>query len=432
MGKKRILILGAGLAGLSAAWHLQKKGIECVIFEKEKEVGGLCRSKSINGFTFDYSGHLLHFKHKYTFNFVRNLLGDNLAQHKRNSWVYSHNRYIPYPFQANFHRLPSSVAKECLSGFIQASRNSSHNGKNANFLSWINRTFGKGIAKHFMIPYNSKFWTVSPRELTCGWLDGFIPTPSISEISKGTIQKSKKQFGYNAQFWYPRRGGINQLPLALASELKHIYTQCPVTEIDTSKKEIRIGSKGKEKFNYIISTIPLPEMPYLIKGLSRGTLSLFKKLKWNSIFNLNLGVEKDNSSGRHWIYFPQKDICFFRTGFFHNFSPYSASSNKFSLYAETAYSKDTIINKNNIVQNILNDLNKVCIVKQDNGIYARDTNDIEYGYPIYDANYNKARNGILEYLTNRNIMPCGRYGGWQYMSMEKALLDGKEAVGRLC
>ena len=51
MAKKRILILGAGLAGLSAAWHLQRKGIDCCIFEKESEVGGLCRSKKINGFT---------------------------------------------------------------------------------------------------------------------------------------------------------------------------------------------------------------------------------------------------------------------------------------------------------------------------------------------------------------------------------------------
>ena len=70
MAKKRIIILGAGLAGLSTAWHLQRRGLDCQVYEKEPEVGGLCRSKNIGGFTFDFDGHLLHFKHNYTFNLI--------------------------------------------------------------------------------------------------------------------------------------------------------------------------------------------------------------------------------------------------------------------------------------------------------------------------------------------------------------------------
>lgn len=120
MPKKRILILGAGLAGLSTAWHLQKKGIDCQIFERESEIGGLCRSKKIDGFTFDYCGHLLHFKHRYAFNLIKNLLGSNLIEHKRSAWIYSSGVYTPYPFQANLHGLPADIAKECLLGFIKA------------------------------------------------------------------------------------------------------------------------------------------------------------------------------------------------------------------------------------------------------------------------------------------------------------------------
>ena len=123
MGKKRVLILGSGLAGLSAGWHLQKRGIKAQIFEKEAEVGGLCRSKNIDGFGFDYDGHLLHFKHRYTFNFIKDLLGDNLTQHQRSSWIYAFDKYIRYPFQANLHSLPEEVIKECLLGFVQASKN---------------------------------------------------------------------------------------------------------------------------------------------------------------------------------------------------------------------------------------------------------------------------------------------------------------------
>ena len=423
MAKKRILILGAGLAGLSAAWHLQRKGIECRIFEKEPEVGGLCRSKQINGFNFDYDGHLLHFRHRYTFNLIKNLLGDNLIEHQRDAWIYSYGGYTRYPFQANLYGLPSSITKECLMGFIEASEDG-HPKKPATFLNWINRTFGKGIAKHFMIPYNTKFWTIPLKKLTCEWVDGFIPVPSLSQIIEGTIEECRREFGYNARFWYPKRGGIEQVPLALASQIKNIYTNCQIAEINLRKKEIKLASGSKEEFDYLISTIPLPEMVHIIKELPDHIHSLFKKLRWNSIFNLNLGINRKDNLKRHWIYFPEKTFCFFRVGFPHNFSSSLTPANKSSLYVEVAYSKDKSIDQNNIVLRIKEDLEKVGILTKGNRIYAQDINNIKYGYPIYDSNYNFARENILKFLSQNHILSCGRYGSWQYMSMEDVILEG--------
>jgi protoporphyrinogen oxidase len=139
MIKKRILILGAGLAGLSAAWHLQRRNLDCQVFEKEKEVGGLCRSKKIDGFTFDCDGHILHFKQPYAFHLIKDVLGNNLVEHERNAWIYSHNRYSRYPFQANLYGLPLSIIKECLLGFIMASEDGHpEEKKNLNFSNWTN------------------------------------------------------------------------------------------------------------------------------------------------------------------------------------------------------------------------------------------------------------------------------------------------------
>ena len=442
MAKKRILILGAGLAGLSAAWHLQKKGIDCQIFEKEPEVGGLCRSKNINGFTpplragagftFDYSGHLLHFRHPYTFNFIKGLLGNNLAKHKRNTWIYSYGRYSRYPFQANLYGLPAKTIKECLLGFIQTFNNGQlKKKKNLNFRDWVNHTFGKGIARHFMIPYNTKFWTVSPQELTCEWLDGFIPVPSLSQIIEGTIEESQRQFGYNARFWYPKKGGISQVPLALASQIKNIFTNCQIVEINLDKKEIKMDSGDKERFDYLISTIPLPQMPFLVRGLSNEISLAFKKLRWNSIFNLNLGIDRKDSSGRHWVYFPQEEICFFRAGFPHNFSSSLVPLDKSSLYVEVSYSKDKPIDKSGIVLRIKKDLKKVGILTRDDRICSQDINDIKYGYPIYDINYSQARKDIINFLGQNDILTCGRYGNWRYMTMEDVILDGKRIAESL-
>ncbi len=429
MRKKRIIVLGAGLAGLSAAWHLQKKGIACQVFEKESEVGGLCRSKNIDGFTFDYSGHLLHFKHDYAFNLIKNLLGNNLIEHKRSAWIYSAGVYTPYPFQANLHGLPAQIAKECLLGFIDASKNGKLNDKKElNFLDWINHTFGSGIARYFMIPYNTKFWTVAPGELTCAWLDGFIPVPSLKEVIEGTLEESKRQFGYNAHFWYPKKGGISEVVLALSSQIKNIYTDCKVTEIDLKAKEIRLNSGSREKFDYLISTLPLPEIPHLIKGLPARISSGFRKLRWNSIFNFNLGIEKKDGSGRHWAYFPQEGMPFFRIGFAHNFSAFLAPEGKSSLYVEVSYSEEKPLDKKNITAHIMQELKKVGILNQSDKICVSDVNDIHYGYPIYDLHYSRSRQDALRFLAKHNIIGCGRYGSWRYMSMEDSILDGREML----
>ena len=114
-----IVILGAGLAGLSAAFHL--KGKEYEIFEKDGEIGGLCRSVIHDGFTFDYTGHLLHLSHSYTQQLLADLLPELLIRHQRNSAIYVQGTYVPFPFQANLWALPKELTKECLIEVIRAS-----------------------------------------------------------------------------------------------------------------------------------------------------------------------------------------------------------------------------------------------------------------------------------------------------------------------
>ena len=430
MSKKKIVILGAGLAGLSAAWHLQKKAIECFIFEKEPSVGGLCRSKRIKGFIFDYDGHLLHFRNKYTLQLVKKLFKGNLVSHDRSAWINSFGIFSRYPFQANLRALPAPIAKECLFEFLKASQ--SQRGKTpVNFLKWINTFFGKGISRHFMIPYNEKFWTVPLNEMTCAWTGSFIPQPRPSEVIEGFFTENKHRFGYNATFWYPRQAGIEQLPRAFEQQLCNVSKNCRISAIDLGKKELSIAGKEKVKFDILISTMPLPELAKIIRPLPANILEMFRKLRWNSIFNLNLGIEGDCQEGKHWVYFPHKDTVFFRVGFFHNFSNNIVPCGKSAIYTEVAYSKNSPINKNKIVPRIINELKSCGVLGKKNKVNVLDINDIKYGYPIYDKHYSRATEAIREFLLRNNIIACGRYGSWQYMSMEDTILDGKRVADKI-
>jgi protoporphyrinogen oxidase len=250
-------------------------------------------------------------------------------------------------------------------------------------------------------------------------------------VLEGTLEESQRLFGYNARFWYPETGGINQLPLAFKSQIKNLYTNSRVSEIDTANKNIKFSSGDKEPYDLLISTLPLPELPSIIKTLPLQLKSSFKKLNWNSIFNLNLGIDRTNCLNRHWVYFPQGEISFFRVGFPHNFSSSLTPQNKTSLYAEVAYSKDKPIDKPRIIKRIIEDLKKLQIINHEQDILAQDSNDITYGYPVYDKDYGQARKQILEFLCHNDIIPCGRYGSWRYLSMEDVILEGRDVAKKV-
>jgi UDP-galactopyranose mutase len=266
-------------------------------------------------------------------------------------------------------------------------------------------------------------------KLTCEWIDGFIPIPTLGQIIEGTIKESRQNLGYNAFFWYPEKGGISTISQAFAGQIMNIFKGCKITKIDLNKKEIKINGKQKERFDFLISTIPLPEIRYLLCNLPEHIASAFKNLKWNSIFNLNIGIDRELDNSWHWIYFPEKEFSFFRVGFPHNFSSSLVPPNKSSLYVEVSYSENKPIDKSNIITRIKKDLGKAGILNQCDRICVEDINDIKYGYPIYDKNYQQARGKILKYLYQNSIIPCGRYGSWQYFSMGDTILDGKRIAG---
>ena len=435
MAKKQICVLGAGLAGLSAAWHLQRKGIESLVFEKESQPGGLCRSKEAGGFIFDYDGHLLHFKDSYTYRLITDSLCVPLIKHERSAWIYTSGVMSKYPFQANLYGLPAAIAGECLLGFIASQKKRKPVPSNPrNFLEWIHRTLGSGIAEHFMVPYNSKFWTVPPSELNCEWLDDFVPVPSLSDVVEGIVNRDPRsvpRLGYNSSFWYPRQGGIGQIPSAMAKSLPRVYTDSCVSHIDLKKRTIRLRSGRTIAYDYIISTVALPELLRLVPDMPARARSMLGRLRWNSIFNINLGIDRKAECGKHWIYFAQKQIPFFRVGFAHNFSPELAPRGNGSLYVEISYSRNKPLDKKKAVERSIAQLRSLKILNNKDRILCKDINDIKYGYPVYDRYHSAASEGITDFLRAHRILPAGRYGSWKYFSMENAIMDGKRAAAEL-
>ena len=463
--ERNIVILGAGLSGLSAAYHLRD---DYQIFEKESEVGGLCRSifidgftpletppspvggmkKIVNGslmpsskertnalfltgFTFDYGPHILYTINPYVSQLIKNLLGNNFSSQSREAWIYhrKYDCYTRFPFQAHLYGLPKGVVKECILGLFESKMSEGKIPPPRNYHEWMEQTFGKGITKHLMVPYAEKLWTVAPSTMNYDWIERRVPQPDIETILDGALGEVNRNVGFNNDFWYPKRGGIHALPHALAECLNRMHLNKEIVEIDAKRREITFKTGEKVRYEHLISSLPLPVLiASIIKDVPSDVFSAAEGLRYNSILCVNIGVKRPHISDKHWVYFYEEEFSFHRISFQMNFSPYTVPKEMSSVSTEVAYSRYRNISKTNIVERVRDDLIKAKILNEDDEIVASDIRDIKYAYIIYDHNHRKNVKTIHRYLKEHDIYPCGRFGEWEYFNMDHSILSGKRAA----
>lgn len=423
-------ILGGGLAGLSTLWHLQRSGHErSHLFEKNSRVGGLTRSEHIDGFTFDYTGHLLHFKNEAVRQLVSALLGDNLHSVVRNSWIFSKGVYTRYPFQTNLYGLPPEVIKECILGFVAAQNNPTRSDAKEpmSFAAWIDASLGSGIARHFMKPYNEKLWTVPLEELTCDWMGRFVPSTSLECILNGALADQSSNAGYNATFSYPLRGGIEALPRAFAAGLANVHTNCELVRLDVAAKQLHFKNGQKACFDRLVTTMPLPALIRSVSDVPGVVREAAQQLRYTSVCNINLGINR-NVTDKHWIYFPEPEYCFYRAGFSHNVSPNQAPEGCSAIYVEVGYSDWKPLNRSGLVEQVKTGLVQTGLLTPDDRILAELCLEIPCAYVIYDRHHRPCSEIVRTYLRENGIVSIGRYGAWEYSGMEDAIWQGRLAA----
>ncbi len=437
-----IVILGAGLAGLAAAGQLRRAGrTDLRVLERESRPGGLCRSEQVDGYTFDYTGHFLHFRRPEVQSWVSGLIGENLQKVIRRAWIYSQGVYTPYPFQANTHGLPSDVVKECVLGFIDATVEAKIAGRagsttddpDQSFEDWILKTLGSGIAKHFMVPYNTKLWTIPPREMTTEWMGRFVPRPTLEEVIDGAlIDRRDQPFGYNAYFFYPVAGGIQVLPNALAPEAGPLELGREVVAIDLERRRIEVRDQEPVEYETLISTMPLKSLVSILRPIPDEIRSHGLELRHNSVLSVNIGVEGRILSEHNWVYFPGPETVFYRLGFPSNSSPNVTPAGASSVTAEIAYSDARPLgDRAAVIRQVKADLERVGILRRGDRIGVEASFDIPCAYVLYDRARRQAVAEIHRFLNRHGIYSVGRYGGWEYSSMEDAIWSGKEVAERV-
>jgi len=420
-GRCDVVILGAGLTGLAAARHLR---VRYRLLEAADRVGGLCTTVAERGFRFDRTGHLLHLRDRRIRAWVVGLLGDRLLRIERRSRIFSHGVYTRYPYQANTFGLPPRVAYECLSGFLAAWDRRERGPEPRDFEQFILKHFGTGIARHFMIPYNTKLWGVPPRELSTDWTDRFVPKPDREDVLQGAVGLHDRELGYNAEFYYPRRG-IGELPEALHAALRRkAEFGMGVEAVDLRRRVVRAGG-ADVPFRWLVSTLPLPELCRRLQGAPAWVARTAARLRCVPLTYLDVALERRPGNDFHWSYVPEPRLPFYRVGAYSNFSAELTPPGKGALYVELAARgpfrrRDWPAVERGLVE--------MGLIRGGHDVRFVRPRVLPFAYVIYDRAWRRSRERLLGFLREHRILSVGRYGGWEYSAMEDALLAGRAAA----
>ena len=420
----KTLILGGGMAGLSTAYHLKESGLtDYLVVEKEQKVGGLCRSIYKDGFIFDYGGHLLHLHTQYGKGVIKKLLQNNLNCISRKAWIYADNYRVPFPFQSNLYALPSHVRDKCIEGLLKIS-GSQKGVSPQNFEEWCISSFGEGIYKVFMYPYNRKLWGCEPKDLTCDWCGKFVPAPSMCEIKESAIMKPCKKYGYNSSFYYPKHGGCEAVIEALTKSVSQILVDTEISQIDLRKRKV-FADGAVLSYDYLVNTLPLSRFLYMLQS---SPLTLYaEKLRSQDITVFLIAI-KGNRQPFSWIYFPNKEDPFFRVGMQSSFSSNNAPSGCYSYYVEMPGGiTPSILMEKRIIQA----LSKYNLINDSDEVLFSIWEHIPNAYVIYDSYRSHIVKKVLKDLESFYCYCAGRYGMWEYSFMERALIQGKEVAEKI-
>jgi len=429
MGAGKTVIIGAGLAGLSAAYHLKEN---YVLLEKEERVGGLCRSVNVDGFTFDHSIHILYSSDPYATQLIKDvLLKDNLLLQPRESYVYSKRVYTEYPFQAHTYGLPPQVVKECLLGLVHAKYEMGDAPQPANFEEWIYRTFGHGIADHFMVPYNRRQWAFDLKKMDYNWIAERVPVPDLDEVFNGALFPPEKKFGPNAEFWYPREGGIEALPRGFLPYVNDIRVQTEVTAIDPRKRSVLLAGGESLEYGHLVSTAPLPELVDMLSDAPDKIRAAARALESNTVYAINIMMDVPTLSDMHWVYFPEDDYVFHRISFMMNFASANAPTDSSSITVEVSQSDYKPQQPETLFGQVVDGLLRAGVLESAEQIRDHHTLKLNPAYVIYDLSHRANVDLILAYLEQQDIFSCGRFGEWEYLNMDHSILSGRRAAQKV-
>ncbi|MDD5188543.1 MAG: FAD-dependent oxidoreductase [Methanoregula sp.] len=431
-----IAILGGGLSGLMLARLLHEQGEPVIVLEAEQAYGGLCRSVSEQGFTFDRGGsHIIFSRDAEVLAFLRRMIAGNEQKNDRHTKIFYKDRYVKYPFENGLSDLPIDDRFFCISEFVKTliAVEKGELAAPANFREWIYHTFGKGIAECYMVPYNEKIWKFPTDRMSLHWVDGRIPRPPVDDVIKSAIGIETEGYTHQSVFSYPLDGGIEALVRAIAIPVEAFTrTGFRISSVRRKGDEWLISDGTTTlRADHVICTMPVQHLVAALDDVPAPVVSAVNALKYNALACVNIGI-RGTVPDISWLYVPDPALGKTnRISFPSSYSRHVAPEGCSAILSEITYQPgDEVAHQTDavLIEEVIGTLEAMQILKRDQIVYSSVERQ-PFAYVVYDLDYQKNIATVRDYCTTIGIPLVGRFAQFEYLNMDGCARSVLDFVG---
>lgn len=419
------VILGSGITGISAGYHLEKRGEKVVIFEKDNDWGGLCGNFTIDGFRFDKFVHFTFTDDSY----IKGIFEKSspLYEHPSVSSNYYKGYWLKHPAQNNLAPLPTKEKVKIIDSFVNRTQKNVEDIKD--YEEWLRVQYGDYFAENFPFKYTRKYWGLEPSKLETKWVGNRMHSPSLSEILKGAFEQQDENFYYTKYMRYPKKGGFRSILDDCRKGLDIRFNK-EVVKIDTNKKVITFKDGTTQGYDKLISTLPLPEIVDMIEDCPQKVKEAGHNLHNTCGYMVSLGFKRPDVAKHLWFYIYDEDILSARVYSPSLKSPDNAPEGCSSLQAEIFFDcKAEIPSADIVLKNTIEKLVEMGLFAE-NEIAVKDIRFEKYANVTFDKDIYKNRQIVLDYLEKVGIKSIGRFGKWDYLWTFQAFESGMESSNK--
>jgi len=433
-----VIILGAGPAGLTAAYELARNGVRSIVLEQDTVVGGLARTIEHNGYRFDIGGHRFYTKLPYIENIWKEVLGTDLLVRSRLSRIYYRSKFFHYPLEPlnALTGLGPTEGARCLASFLRARLSPS--APEDDFETWVSNRFGRRLFQIFFKGYTEKVWGMPCNQISAEWGEQRIRGLSLATVLRDALGQRlrgrRTARSLVRKFYYPRLGpGMmwSRMREIVEQQGVEVVVQAPVEEIHWTRVGITavIAAGRTYTGGQFVSSLPIRELIHRLRPEPPEELrQAVHDFRYRDFITVALIVQGGNLFPDNWIYVHDPSVTVGRIQNYGNWSPdmtpdHSTSCLGFEYFCQEGDGLWT---------------------QSDAQLTALATRELEYlgfaaagrlldakvvrvpkAYPVYDGSHRRGLTTVRAFLrTTPNLQLVGRNGMHRYNNQDHSMLTG--------
>ena len=446
MDSNRVVIVGGGPAGLTAAYQLVKLGRPVVVLEKHPIVGGLARTEDYKGFCFDIGGHRFFTKVEEVNRMWQEVLGEDFLRRPRLSRIYYNRRFFHYPLRPVNALIGLGLWQSLLIVLSYLKWQILPHPREETFEQWVTNRFGRRLFQTFFKTYTEKVWGIPCSELRAEWAAQRIRGLSLKTAllsmflrPKTTIKTLIDEFHYPrlgpGMMWEAVKGKIEQSHGTVELNVEVLSIQ---RESDSIRRMV-VANQGRQEIiegSAFISSIPIGEfLKKLDPPPPPRILDAAGRLRYRDLLVVCLIVRQPTLFPDNWIYVHEPEVEVGRIQNYKNWSPDMVPDpSKTSLGLEYFCTRGDDLWRRSDMELLDQGKRELALIglarleDVEDGCVLR----IPYAYPVYDADYRANLALVREFVEGfKNFQTIGRNGLHRYNNQDHAMLTGMLAARNL-